>query len=65
MNDFVFSIMSRFTAVSCGFLSFAWYRMDSPKIAILIAIVGFIDPNWAEYFKKKSTKKKTKKTIDK
>jgi len=57
MNNFVFSLITRTTAVACGALGMGWIHMGYPKMAAFMFLVGWFDPNWVEMFGKKGKKK--------
>ena len=53
MNDFVLSIITRTNAVVCGAVGMGWIEMGYPKMAALMFLIGWIDPNWVEMIGKK------------
>mgnify|MGYP003346531144 CR=1 FL=1 len=57
MNDFAFSLMTRFTAVGCGALALGWFELGYHKAALGMFLLGMFDPNWVEYVFKKDKKK--------
>ena len=53
MNEFVFSVITRTNAVVCGAVGMGWIEMGYPKMAALMFLIGWIDPNWVELIVKK------------
>jgi len=53
MNDFVFSVITRTNAVVCGAVGMGWIQLGYPKVAAVMFLIGWIDPNWVELIGKK------------
>ena len=62
MNDFVFSIFSRTTAVACGGLAIGWFQMGYNLMGFAMLALGICDPQWVEYVKPKKKGKKNGQT---
>jgi hypothetical protein len=62
MNDFVFSIISRGTAVAAGALAVGWFKMGFDAFGWGMIALGIFDPHWIEWIMRKKKGKKNGQT---